>query len=278
MILPSQMNQARVNEFDLHYADIGKGEALLLIHGGGATDSRTWTPVVDRLAKHYRVIVPSLRYHYPNQWVGDGSDYIVETHARDMAALLKSLGTAPAHVAGSSMGADIALMLGRDYPDLLRTLILGEPGLPNWLDETRPAEDREAENRDWEMIHQAVVQGEYEKALRLFSDAVLGDGMFDRLPETTRQRIMDNVRVLALLLPTIESQTRFTRQEAGSITTPTLLLRGDSSPKQFLLAEAELAKTMPGAERALIPNTAHLLHGMNPQVFCDVVLSFLARH
>jgi pimeloyl-ACP methyl ester carboxylesterase len=102
--------------------------------------------------------------------------------------------------------------------------------------------------------------------------------MFDRLPGATRQRMLDNVRILALHLPTIESQTAFTRQEAESITIPTLLLRGDSSPKQFLLVEAELAKHMPGAERALIPNTAHLLHGMNPQVYCDVVLSFLARH
>jgi pimeloyl-ACP methyl ester carboxylesterase len=40
----------------------------------------------------------------------------------------------------------------------------------------------------------------------------------------------------------------------------------------------EVAEGMPGAERALIPHTAHLLHGMNPQAFTEVVLAFLARH
>jgi hypothetical protein len=108
MMLPSQMNKVRVNDVDLHYADIGRGDAVLLIHGGGATDYRTWTPLIDRFAEHYRVVVPSLRYHYPNVWVGDGLDYTPETHAKDVAALIKTLGLAPAHIAGSSMGADIS--------------------------------------------------------------------------------------------------------------------------------------------------------------------------
>ena len=136
-MIQSQLKKVRVNDIDLHYVDIGSGNPVVFLHGGGATDYRTWTPVIGNFMENYRVVVPSLRYHYPNEWVGDGLDYT---------------------------------------PD------------------------------------------------------------------------------------------------------PTLLLRGDSSPKEFLLADEELAKNMPGAERALIPNAAHLLHGMNPKVYSDVVLSFLAKH
>jgi non-heme chloroperoxidase len=75
-----------------------------------------------------------------------------------------------------------------------------------------------------------------------------------------------------------DRQSTFSRQDARSITVPTLLLRGDSSPKQFLLADEELAKNMPGAESGLIPNTAHVLHSMNPQVYSDAVISFIGRH
>jgi non-heme chloroperoxidase len=235
--------------------------------------------VIDRLAEHYRVVVPSLRYHYPNEWVGDGLDYTPETHAKDVTGLIKALGLAPAHIARSSMGADIGLVLARDYADLLRMLILGEPGLSNWLLEIETAEDREANRSAWEIIQQAVIKGDYENAVRLFADQVIGLGAFERLPEATRRRMMDNVRLLALPEEIRnDTQSTFSREDARSITVPTLLLRGDSSPKQFLLADEELAKNLPGAKRGLIPNAAHVLHSMNPQVYSDAVLSFISRH
>jgi pimeloyl-ACP methyl ester carboxylesterase len=140
MMLPSQLKKVRLNGVDLHYLEAGTGDPLVLVHGAGPTDYRTWTPVVDRLAERYRVIAPSLRYHCPNEWVGDGLDYALETHVRDIAALITILDLAPAHIAGSSVGANIALELARDFPHLLRTMILGEPDLNNWLDEiTAPA-------------------------------------------------------------------------------------------------------------------------------------------
>jgi pimeloyl-ACP methyl ester carboxylesterase len=91
--------------------------------------------------------------------------------------------------------------------------------------------------------------------------------------------MMDNARLLSLPESAYRNSLgMFSHKDASSITHPTLLLRGDLSPKQFLLAEAELAKYLPDAERVLIPNAAHVLHGMNPEVYSDVVLSFLAKH
>jgi pimeloyl-ACP methyl ester carboxylesterase len=46
----------------------------------------------------------------------------------------------------------------------------------------------------------------------------------------------------------------------------------------FGLVAEELTRCMPGIERAQIPNTAHLLHGMNPAAYNETVLTFLTEH
>jgi pimeloyl-ACP methyl ester carboxylesterase len=278
MSIETNLEFIQVNGANLHYLDVGRGNPVILVHGGGATDYRTWTPVVGPFAESYRVIAPSLRYHYPNEWTGNGSDYSPETHAADIAGLIEMLGLAPAHVVGSSLGANAGLVLGREHPHLIRTLVLAEPALPTWLVETATPEEREAEARSYENSRQAVLRGNLEEAARLFSDRVIGPGSFDRLPAPARQRMIDNARLLSLPDSAWGGSSSFSREDARAITIPTLLLRGDSSPKQFLLANDELAKEMPKAERAVIPHASHLLHGMNSEAFSQVVLEFLVRH
>jgi pimeloyl-ACP methyl ester carboxylesterase len=272
------LNRVSVNGLDLHYLDAGNGSPLLLVHGGGATDYRSWLPVIEPFARAYRVVAPSLRYHYPNEWVGDGSDYSVNTHAGDMAALIEALELAPAHVIGHSLGATTVLVLARQRPELVRTLGLEEPAPFHWLMQTAPAEDIAAMLKRFERIRQLIAAGDTEQAVRLFADTVMTPGAFDRLPDTKRQSMLDNFRLLSLAEQIQHAESTFSREDARAIVVPTLLLRGDSSSQPLLLANDEVAKEMPGAERALIPRAAHLLHGMNPRAFADVVLAFLARH
>jgi pimeloyl-ACP methyl ester carboxylesterase len=274
-----QFRKIAVNGAELHYVERGMGDPVVLVHGAGATDLRTWTGQLDPLAARYRVIAYSQRYHYPNAWAGDGSDiYSTRTHVADLAALIRELRLAPCHVVGSSYGGDIALLLAAQRPELVRTLVLGEPGLTLWLlrlpgggalyqaylDTIAPAA-------------RAVQDGDRETAARLFSDAVLGPGVFDQLPSSTRERLKENARLLAFERSELDDST-FSCADAGRIGAPSLLLTGDSSPAMFGLVAEELARCMPGCERATIPNASHLLHGMNPRVYSETVLAFLERH
>lgn len=141
----TQLKKIKINGTELHYLDLGEAVPVVLVHGGGATDYRTWTLVVDRFAEEFHVIVPSLRYHYPNEWLGDGSDYSPITHAQDVAALINGLRIAPAHIIGSSFGANIALVLARDFHDLVRSLVLAEPPLYDWIQASMTVEERETD-------------------------------------------------------------------------------------------------------------------------------------
>lgn len=198
MMIQSQMNKVHVNGFDLHHLDLGKGDPVVMIHGGGATDYRTWAAVVDRFAERYRVIVPSLRYHFPNEWLGDASDYTSETHAHDVAALIETLGLTPAHILGSSLGSIIAMMLAHERPDLVRTLVLGEPVFFGWMQKNTPTVDREEDFRSKMGFRQAALEGKYEESARLFADGAIGSGAFDKMTELDRQKMVDNARLLTL--------------------------------------------------------------------------------
>lgn len=67
-------------------------------------------------------------------------------------------------------------------------------------------------------------------------------------------------------------------EEAATIQAPTLLLAGEYSLQQFLLAADALARCMPQVQRTAVPRAAHLLHGMNPQAYNQTVLAFLEAH
>src|SRR2546428_6923445 len=111
-----------VDGADLFYRDEGHGDPVLLIHPAGA-DSSTWGAVREDLARDRRVISYDRRGYSRSPFVGSPT---LSQHAQDAAALIEHLQAAPAVVAGTSVGATIALQLGIERPDLVRSLVLYE--------------------------------------------------------------------------------------------------------------------------------------------------------
>jgi pimeloyl-ACP methyl ester carboxylesterase len=251
------------------------------VHGGGATDLRTWRPQIEPLGAHYRVIAYSQRYHFPNPWAGDGSGINdTSVDAADLAALIGALELGRVHLIGNSYGADVVLRFAVERPDLVRTLVLEEPGLLDWL-LTLPGGPALLAEYAGSMApaKRAAKEGDLGRATRLFIDAALGSGIYDQLPDSTVSRLMENARLIGYE-PTEPGDWSpdIARDDAAQIQAPTLLLTGENSPKMFRLVSQELARCLPNAERAWIAEAAHVLHYMNPQAFNDAVLAFLAKH
>lgn len=115
------MPTVRANGINLYYEVRGAGEPLLLI-AGFACDHAIWSMLVPSLARKYQVI------SFDNRGVGQSSSpdgpYSVQQMAEDVAALLGQIGVDHAHVAGHSMGGQIAQELALAYPDKVRSLML----------------------------------------------------------------------------------------------------------------------------------------------------------
>ena len=121
-------NTIMANGASLHYyrtpggRDSGK-PALVLQHGF-SDNGLCWAPVAQELEGAYDIIMPDARGHGLSGRVQRGE---VVDQAAALAALLGALGIEKAIVAGHSMGAQFAAMLGARFPELARALILEDP-------------------------------------------------------------------------------------------------------------------------------------------------------
>lgn len=105
----------------MFYLDRGRGPALLLIHGMFG-DHLDWEPILDPLARRYRVIAVDL----PGFGASDKPDldYTPEYFTRHLIELLRELGIGKATVIGNSFGGQIAMSLALAHPELVERLVL----------------------------------------------------------------------------------------------------------------------------------------------------------
>jgi pimeloyl-ACP methyl ester carboxylesterase len=276
-----EFKEVRAGDINLAFIEQGRGVPVIFVHGSGPTDLRTWGQQIEPFAEHFHVITYSQRCHYPNAWIGNSTDICsTSVNASDLAAMIVALQLGRVHLVGSSFGADIALRLVVDRPELVRTLVVVEPALFSWL-ATLPGGIKLFNDFAATMIpaKKAAQDGDFDRGLRLFIDAALGNGVYDQLPPSVQDRLMANKQLVSVEPTEIsEMVTDITRDDASTIRTPTLILTGDGSPKMYLLVSQELARYLPNAEQAQIGGAAHLLHVMNPQGYNAAPLAFLATH
>ena len=117
------MPEHSINSVRIHYDLHGRGDALLLIMGLGAS-SAAWDPkLVETLAQDFMVIT------YDNRGTGRSDKpqdpYTLEMFASDAAALLDHLKIEKTHVFGVSMGGMIAQEFALNHAARVQTLTLG---------------------------------------------------------------------------------------------------------------------------------------------------------
>jgi len=93
-----------MNAFQLYYEDQGQGPPLLFIHGVWMS-SQFFKKQLPYFSRHYRVVTPDLRSHGRSSQVHCG--HTVANYARDIHALVRSLGLKEMVLIGWSMGVFI---------------------------------------------------------------------------------------------------------------------------------------------------------------------------
>ena len=105
----------------------GPAAPLLLVHGT-LGDYRTWALQMEPFGARYRTIAVSLRHCWPERWDGDGDDFTVQQHTQGRRGLHRRArcGSRPSR---RSLPRRAHRLPGRaKLPDLVRKLVLAEPG------------------------------------------------------------------------------------------------------------------------------------------------------
>jgi pimeloyl-ACP methyl ester carboxylesterase len=122
---PTKTGRLEVNGVNYYYELHGKGEPLLLLHGGmGSIDM--FGPLLPTLAKTRKVIAVDLHGHGRTA-LGD-RPFSLHTMGDDMAAIVKKLGHDQVDVMGYSLGGGIAFRMAVQQPQSVRRLVIASAG------------------------------------------------------------------------------------------------------------------------------------------------------
>jgi pimeloyl-ACP methyl ester carboxylesterase len=116
-----EQGYAPVNGLKMYYEIHGKGDPVILLHGGvGASDM--FDPILPKLAAGRKAIAVELQGH--GRTADIDRPLRVELMADDVAALLRHLGIKQADVVGYSLGGSVALRAAIQHPEMVRKLVL----------------------------------------------------------------------------------------------------------------------------------------------------------
>lgn len=284
------MYNVDLNGVQLAVDERGSGEAVMFVPGG-LSDYRSWTAQMELFSREYHAITYSRRYQYPHHLV-DGGVSSVSANAEDLATLIDRLGVAPVHVVGHSYGAFTALMCARQHPELIRTLVLGEPPavpllvkdpnnpatiLPLFLANPRAALAlMKFGLKAIQPAQAAFGRGDTGAAVQAFVRGITGRNIVvDELPPLIREQMRANGDALRAELDVSDA---FTCEDARGIVAPTLLVRGEQSPRFLGAIIDRLARCLPHAEQFVLRGASHFLHWERPDAFNAALQEFLAKH
>jgi pimeloyl-ACP methyl ester carboxylesterase len=178
---------------------------------------------------------------------------------------------------GHSRGGHIGFRVAEARPDLIRKLVLAEPGgeldaslLPPGAPPTPPSPLAAL----MPVMLQKIRDGDIDGALVPFVDVLDGDGAWKHLSAPARQQLRDNI--YTLLGQAGESRKPFTRAQAESIRAPTLFIGGGATTGNLAVIHRVLAPFFAGSKTVIIDDAHHWMFDHDPTHFCEVVTEFLA--
>lgn len=237
---------AEVDGIRMFYAVFGKGQPVLLLHGGLA-NSNYWGDVIPILVRHhFEVIVADSRGH--GRSTRSAAPFSYELMAADTLALLDHLKIRRVDLVGWSDGGIIGLEIARRHPERLRRLFAYGAN----ADPSGAREDIESNQTFAHYLERTRAEYQALSATPADYDAFVAQiqAMWAREPNLTAA-------------------------ELGSIRVPTAI--ADGAHEEAIKREHTeyMARTISGATLIILPDASHFGALQNPKEFADAVLGFL---
>lgn len=238
------------------------GDRTVLFLHGFSDSWFSFTPVLARLVDDVYCLAPTLRGHGGSDHPDDGYD--IADFAEDAAELLQRQDAEDVVVVGHSFGSFVAQRLALDYPELVDRLILvGSAPSANVdaIDElVQTVESFDGSVPD-DFVHKFQHSTTHDTLPDIFMDRVIAESK--RMP----------VRVWKQVASAFQG-TDFS-DELGDITTPTLVIGGDSDAFFDPNTQEVLADLIPDASLSIYEDTGHAVHWERPGRFVHDLRLFM---
>jgi pimeloyl-ACP methyl ester carboxylesterase len=242
---PTDRGSVDVDGARIAYAIYGKGEPVLLLHGG-LGNSGHFGFQLPALVDRFQVIAIDSRGQGRSTRTAATITY--DLMAADAIAVLDHLHIARASIVGWSDGGEVALKLGIKFPDRVhRLFVFGA--------------NYDASGSKARGSRAATFTGYMQKCR----------ADHQRLLRTTRG--FDEL--LAALLPLWRTPSGITRDQLRAIQAPVAIADGDHDEIILIEQIEEMAHLIPHGKLVIFPDTSHFALWQDPAAFNQAMLDFL---
>jgi pimeloyl-ACP methyl ester carboxylesterase len=250
---PTAGKYVEVNDIKVYYEVYGKGEPLLLLHGGeGSIENFTFQ--IPELSKYFKVIAVDSRAQ--GRTTDSDKEITYALMASDMAALIDKLQLGSVNVLGWSDGGNIGLELAYAYPNKVRKLITSGA---NYTHENSSAQydSVKMDSNDPYLLKAKLYMKKYHHNPEILSP--------------NPERVLAIKKKIANLW---EKYPNFTVDQLKTIKTPTLIVAGDHDLINIDQTIA-LYHSMPNSQLLIYPCASHLVLMEQAELMNIMIHNFL---
>jgi 3-oxoadipate enol-lactonase len=260
---------ARLHDKQIYYETHGDGFPLVLLNGI-MMSTRSWTPFIEALSKHHRLILLDFLDQGQSDKMSESYDHSIQVDA--IFAVLDDLKIETADLVGISYGAQIALQAALKAPKRIRRLVIANAGIAT-------AKLLAEIGRGWNHVAGEGEAYYYATIPTIYSPRFYADHLewMENRKKQLIQIFSDPDFAAAMVRLTNSSESYNIEAEAERIEQPTLVIGSDSDVLTPLSEQRRLVAALPDAELVIIPDCGHASMYEKPALFTSLVLGHLAH-
>lgn len=243
----------------------GAGDPLVLLHGG-LSDSRSWAPQLESLAREYDLVA----------WDAPGcgasadptADLGLDDYADAVAALVRALDVGPVHLVGHSFGAGLAIDVYGRHPHLVRSLVLSG-AYAGWRGSLPPEEVAARLDRGLAELGRPPDEWVDDYLAGFFGPSVAAETV------AAVHSMMLDVRAAGIRPMMTAFAAADLRSVLPTIAVPALLVYGADDVRAPRNVADALHAAIPGSQLVLVPASGHDVNLEAPGEYDAAVLAFL---
>jgi proline iminopeptidase len=281
----------------IYYKILGRGEPLMIVHGGPGASHDYFLPYLLPLARHNKLVFLDERGSGRSEKLEDVSKYTVENMVEDVEDVRQALGLGKVNLLGHSYGGVVVQAYALKYQSNLSHLILGSTfsstkGLNEIfvkMKEKMAPELRERINKmEAEGLFGHGLPYEQNRYTEAYMKAAWGEGYFPYIfqnhPDPNYDPIQNGNTSWALYREMWGSHGEYVidgnlksveyTDRLSTIKVPTLIVVGDHDESDPSLSKV-MQEKIAGSKLVILPSSGHMTFVDQPNQFIQAVDGFL---
>jgi pimeloyl-ACP methyl ester carboxylesterase len=233
------------------------GEPWLVLHGLGSI-AASWSPVMRRLRRNCRLLVPELSALGGTRSPGDGLGIAAAVEAL-MALMDRETGSRPFTLLGLSLGGWMAVRLALAHPERVARLALVD--IAGYHDQ------------DWDRIQSLIEVHDLAGVDRLYQAMFYRTPWLMRLSRATFLRVYTSRAVRNVLAGLTEADT-FDDADLGTLRMPAAVIWAEQDGLFTVDTGRAIAAALPRARLEIVPRCGHAIHMERPRALVAALQRF----